>query len=154
MVIHTDAGKRQQLFAIGNGDRAYLQLLANHLRHLHAVFDVKPLAQNALCCGGNLERGGRKRRGVFLKHGALVEQNTHEHRGPDGIGNDHRRGDILHQMQRVAERARDQQNNAHLHQLRHQRNCACGKRVEDFIGAPAANQPAMNDAPEQPLDNR
>ena len=115
MVIHTDAGKRQQLFTIGNGDRAYLQLLANYLRHLHAVFDVKPLAQNAFRRGGNLERGGRKRRSVFLKHGALVEQNTHEHRGPDGIGNDHGRGDVLHQMQRVAERAGDQQNNAHLH---------------------------------------
>ncbi|CCJ85162.1 hypothetical protein BN133_1539 [Cronobacter dublinensis 582] len=154
MVIHTDAGKRQQLLAVGNGDRAYLQLLADHLRHLHAVLDVKTLAQNPFRRGGDLQRSGGKRGGVFLKHGAFIEQNTHKHRGPDGIGDHHRRGDVLHQMQRVAERARDKQNDAHLDNLRHQRDSPCGKRVKDFIGAPAANQPAMNDAAEQPFDNR
>ncbi|MNC33333.1 hypothetical protein D3C75_817220 [compost metagenome] len=46
MVVSANAGKGQQLFIIGDGDCADIQLLMQHLRHFHAVFLVKTLAQN------------------------------------------------------------------------------------------------------------
>jgi hypothetical protein len=48
MVVVSGTGKRQQLFAVGNGDSTDIQLLVEHLRHLHAVFFVESLTQDPL----------------------------------------------------------------------------------------------------------
>lgn len=43
MVVVADAGKRQQLVAIGDRHRADVQLLDQHLGHLHAILFVESL---------------------------------------------------------------------------------------------------------------
>ena len=48
MVIVTNAGKCQQLLAVGNCHSTDIQLFIQHLSDLHAVNLVEPLAQNPL----------------------------------------------------------------------------------------------------------
>ena len=78
VVIVADPGKRQQLVAIGYRHRADIQLLDQHLRDLHAVLFVEPLAQDPLRRSGDLQRRSRKGRGVFFKHCSLIQQDAHK----------------------------------------------------------------------------
>ena len=117
MVIVTNAGKRQQFIAIGDRHCADIQFLIQHLGHLHAVHFVKALTKDTLRGGRYFQRGGGKRRGVFFKHGAFVEQNAHKQRRPDGVSHHHGRGNTAYQMQRIFKRSGDQQNDQHLHQF-------------------------------------
>ena len=151
MMVFADAGKGEQFFPVGDRHRADVQLLNQHLRHLHAVFFIKALAQNPLCRGGKLQGGGRKRRGIFLKHRPLIQQDAHKQGRADRVGHHHRRGDALHQMQRVFKRARNQQNNQHLHQLGDKGNGPRRPRTEDLIRAATANQDAVHQAAQQPF---
>ena len=146
MVVVAGAGKRQQLVTVGDSDRADIQLLIEYLRHLHAVLFVKPLAQDPLSGGGNLERRRRKRGGIFFKHGALVEQDTHKQRGTHGVGDHHRRGNAINQMQRILKRAGNQQNNQHLYQLRDKGHGPGRQRTEDAIRPSPLDQHAVDQA--------
>ena len=144
MVVVADAGKRQQLVAIGDRHRADVQLLDKHLGHLHAVLFVEPLTQDPLGGRRHLQRRGGKSGGVLLEHRPLVQQNAHKQRRTDGIGHHHRRGNALHQMQGVLERAGNQQNDHHLHQLGHEGDRPGGERAKDFVRPAAFDQHAVH----------
>ncbi len=98
VMIVPGAGKGQQLFAIGNGDGTDIQLLMQHLGHLHAVLFVKALTQDPFRRGRHLQRGSGKGGGILFKHGPLVEQDTHKQRSTQGVGDHHRRGNAADQM--------------------------------------------------------
>ena len=154
MVIVPGAGKGQQPLAIGYGHRADIQLLVEHLRDLHAVLFVKPLAQDPFGRGGDLQRRGGKRRGVLLKHGALVEQNAHKQRRTHGVGDHHRSGNTADQVQRIFKRTGNEQNDRHLRHFGHKGNGTGGKRAKDFIRAAAFDHVAVHQAAEQPFHDR
>ncbi len=101
MVVVADAGKRQQLVAIGDRHRADVQLLGSAPGHLHAILFVESLTQDPLGGRRHLQRRGGKGGGVLLEHRPFIQQNAHKQRRSDGIGDHHRRGNALHQMQGV-----------------------------------------------------
>ena len=153
MVVVADAGKRQQLVAIGDRHRADVQLLDQHLGHLHAILFVESLTQDPLGGRRHLQRRGGKGGGVLLKHRPFIQQNAHKQRRTDGIGDHHRRGNALHQMQGVLERAGNQQNDHHLHQLGHEGDRPGGQRAKDFVRPAAFDQHAVHQTAQQPLND-
>ena len=154
MVIVPGAGKSQQPLAVGYGHRADIQLLVEHLRDLHAVFFVKPLAQYPFGRGGDLQRRGGKRRGVLLKHGALVEQNAHKQRRAHGIGHHHRSGNAADQVQRILKRTGNQQNDRHLRHFGHKGNGTGGQRTKYLVRATALDHIAVHQTAEKPFNDR
>ena len=154
MVIVARTGKGQQLFPIGYRHRADIQLLVEHLGHLHAVLFVEPLAQDPFRRGGNLQRRGGKGRGVLLKHGALVEQNAHKQRRAHGIGHHHRSGNAADQVQRILKRTGNQQNDRHLRHFGHKGNGTGGQRTKYLVRATALNHIAVHQTAEKPFNDR
>lgn len=87
---------------------------------------------------------------VYFKHRPFIQQNAHKQRRTDGIGDHHRRGNALHQMQGVLERAGNQQNDHHLHQLGHEGDRPGGQRAKDFVRPAAFDQHAVHQPAQQP----
>ncbi len=154
VVIVADADKRQQLVTIGDRHCTDTQLLINHPGDLHAVFLIEALAQDALGALGDLQRLGRESAGVFLKHRAPIQQDLHEHRRTDGIGDHHRQRDVLYQLQRFVVGARHREDDRHLQHFRHQRHAADEQRIEQQLDAPAAHGDAVYDAADQAFRHR
>ena len=154
MVIVSGAGKRQQLFAIGDGDRADIELFVKHLRHLHAVLLVEPLAQDPFGRGGNLQRRGRKGRGVLLKHGAFIKQNAHKQRRADGVSHHHRGRNTADQVQRIVKGTGNQQDDRHLRHFGHKGDRPGSERAKNFIWATTLDHVAVYQAAKQPFHDR
>ncbi|MNT00783.1 hypothetical protein D3C72_1352270 [compost metagenome] len=57
-------------------------------------------------------------------------------------------------MQGIFKGTRNQQNNQHLRQLCHQSYCPGSEWAKDFIRATTLDHVAVNQATEQPFDNR
>ena len=104
MVIRPDTDKRQQFFRIRDSHGGDIQLIIQHLCHLAAVGLVKSLAQHAVRTDRQFQCLGGKGTGVFFKDSASVQQDTDKHSGTDGIGDNHRCGNIFHQIQRFIKR--------------------------------------------------